>query len=580
MQLKFLPCKREEMEALGWKSVDIVLVTGDAYVDHPSFGTALIGRWLVSHGYKVAILSQPRHHGPEDFRQFGRPLLFFGISAGNLDSVVANYTGNARVRKRDVYSPHGNPYWGKDRTKANRRRPDRACIRYANLARAAWPGVPIILGGIEASLRRFIHYDYQQERLRNSVLVDSKADLLIYGMGERAVLEVARRISSDRPLEAIPGTCERLTEKTYRKRKASVGVLELPGWQEIKEKRASFLDAELEIDASSRTSHPRILVQRQQGAMYLWQNVPAKPLSSKELDEIYELPFARAPHPDFPEVPAFDMIRHSITAVRGCCGNCSFCAIARHQGPVVVSRSPDSVLKEVEQVAKMEDFRGTITDLGGPTANLYGIRCKRIDICKRRDCLFPQICRHLEIDEDAFVTLLGKATKVRGVKHLFISSGLRMDLLIKTPGLLKKILHDHTPGVLKIAPEHTEDEVLFLMHKPGGALLERFLHIARKVSAKMKKELEISAYFITSHPGCTMHHMYGMKKKLEKLKLPVRKFQDFTPTPGTLATAMYVTGLDRYKKKPIYVAKNRRDRAAQRRVLESVMKVSKKGYHG
>ena len=577
MPPRLLPCSRKEMEALGWNCVDVVLVSGDSYIDHPSFGTAIIGRWLEAHGYRVAVLSQPRHHDPEDFRRFGKPRLFFGVSAGNLDSIVANYTGNARIRKRDMYSPYGNPYWGEKRGKAFRRRPDRACIRYANLARAAFPGVPIVLGGVEASLRRFIHYDYQQERLRNSVLTDSKADLIVYGMGERAVLETAERIEAGASLAGIPGTCERLTEREFMERQKDASLRILPSWNEIKAAPERFLDAELEIDANSRTFQPSVLVQKQQGGMYLYQNLPSPPLTVSELDYVYNLPYTRTAHPDFAEVPAYRMIRHSISIVRGCSGNCSFCALSRHQGPVVVSRSRDSVLEEIKRVTSMPDFRGTISDLGGPTANLYGTSCRRLNKCTRRDCLFPKICRHLEIDESAFISLLRAAGSAEGVRHLFISSGLRMELLLRTPALLEKILEDHTPGALKIAPEHTEDEVLVSMHKPGRLVLEKFLRICRKMADKPGRRLEYSAYFMTSHPGCTLDHMKTMKKRLRQLRLPVRQFQDFTPVPGTLSTAMYVTGLDRYKKEPIFVAKGRRDRAAQRKILESVMKRPRSG---
>ncbi len=572
MALKFLPCTCNEMDALGWDYVDVVLVTGDAYIDHPSFGIAIIGRWLEAHGYRVAVLSQPRHQDPGEFRRFGKPRLFFGVSAGNLDSIVANYTGNARIRKRDMYSPYGNPYWGEKRGKAFRRRPDRACIRYANLARAAFPGVPIVLGGVEASLRRFIHYDYQQERLRSSVLTDAKADLLIYGMGERAVLEAAGRIEAGASLAGIPGTCERLTERQFLERQKDASVRVLPSWNEIKTARERFLDSELEIDANSRTFEPSVLVQKQQGGMYLYQNLTSPPLTVSELDSVYSLPYSRSVHPAFAEVPAYRMIRHSITIVRGCSGNCSFCALSRHQGPVVVSRSRESVLKEVKSVTSMSDFRGTISDLGGPTANLFGTSCRRLNKCTRRDCLFPKICRHLEIDESAFISLLKAAGAAEGVRHLFVSSGLRMELLLRTPALLEKILRYHTPGSLKIAPEHTEEEVLVSMHKPGKRVLEEFLRISRKMAEKSGMRLEYSAYFMTSHPGCTLDHMKSMKKRLRQLRLPVRQFQDFTPVPGTLSTAMYVTGLDRYKKRSIFVAKGRRERAAQRRILESAMK--------
>lgn len=572
MSSEFLPCTRREMNSLGWDRVDIVLITGDAYVDHPAFGIAIIGRWLEANGFRVAVLAQPRHHGPEDFTRFGQPRLFFGISAGNMDSIVSNYTGNARIREKDMFSPAGNPYWDNRRGRAFRRRPDRACIRYSNLAKAAYPEVPVILGGVEASLRRFVHYDYQQEKLRSSVLTDAKADLLVYGMGERAVLEVAERIKAGQSLEGIAGTCERLTSREFRLRMEPAEAVVLPSWQEIASDTSKFLDAELEVDAQSRTFQPRTLVQAQKGGMHVWQNPPAAPLCSSELDTVYELPYARAEHPAFRDVPAYRMIRHSVTIVRGCCGNCSFCAIARHQGPVSISRSIGSVVKEVRDITALPDFRGTITDLGGPTANLFGSGCRKRYKCTRRDCLFPAICRHFKVDEQAFLDLLSAVQSVPGVKNLFVSSGLRMELLNRTPLLLKKILAEHTPGVLKIAPEHTEDYVLALMHKPGRQVLEAFLSNAREAAREIGKHLDVSAYFITSHPGCTMEHMFAMKNRLLKLGLPVRKFQDFTPVPGVISTAMYVTGLDRYKKAPIYVAKRRKERMAQRKVLESIMK--------
>ncbi len=559
------------MEQRGWERPDVVLVTGDSYVDHPSFGVALIGRWLEAFGYRVAILSQPRYQDETDFKRFGRPRLFFGITSGNLDSIVSNYTGNARVRKRDAYSPYGDPYFPGPRTKGNRRRPDRAVMVYANLARRAYPGVPIVLGGIEASLRRFIHYDYQQERLRSSVLTDSKADILVYGMGERACLEIARRLERGQELSGIAGTCTRLSPKE----KLPEGCLALPSWDDITKNRALFLDAELQIDKSARSGAATPLVQAQKGGMLVLQNPPARPLTGEEMDFLYELPFTRRAHPSFKKVPAWEMIKDSITVVRGCFGNCSFCAIARHQGPVVTSRSKKSVLREVKRISKDHSFSGTITDLGGPTANLYGVSCKLKKDCRKRDCLFPKVCKNLETNQERMRTLLKAVAGHRAVKRVFISSGLRMELLIRTPRLLEDILKNHTPGALKIAPEHTEEEVLMLMHKPGALVLEEFLERARHVLKRLGKQREITAYFMTSHPGCTLSHMEAMKRKLKRLRLPVRQFQDFTPTPGTISTAMYVTGLDRYHKRPIFVARKRGERMAQRRVLESVMKEAK-----
>ncbi|MEN8142144.1 MAG: YgiQ family radical SAM protein [Thermodesulfobacteriota bacterium] len=562
----FLPAGRKEMLARGWERPDIVLVTGDAYVDHPSFGISLIGRWLESHGYRVAILAQPRHHDHQDFMKFGAPRLFFGITAGNLDSIVANYTGNARVRDDDSYSPGGNPYFAEKKQKSERRRPDRATIRYASLARAAYPEAPIVLGGLEASLRRFIHYDYQQARLRASVLTDAKADLLVFGMGEEAILSIARRLDKKEPLSGIPGTCERLTEKEFRLRADLAPPQPLPSWQEISDTPAAFMAAELAVDEHARSLSTTPLYQKQQ-AMYLWQNRPAAPLAQNELDHLYSLPFQGAPHPDTPDIPAWRMVRHSVTIVRGCSGNCSFCAITRHQGPLVTSRSVNSITSEVKKLSALPHFRGTISDLGGPTANLFATSC-RIKNCKKHDCFFPELCKNLEVNEEIFLEMLDECEKIAGVKHLFVSSGLRMELLLKTGKLLKRLLQKHLPGSMKIAPEHTEDNVLRLMHKPGGHLLPDFIERCRQLVGKGK--LQFIPYFISSHPGCSEKDMERLGERIKKIGLEVRQFQDFTPTPGTISTAMYVTGLDRDSGKKIQVAKGTTARKKQRQILEGI----------
>lgn len=568
MPQDFLPTTVAEMHRLGWARPDIVLVTGDAYLDHPAFGVSLIGRWLEAHGYKVAILAQPRHDDHRDFLRFGAPRLFFGITGGNLDSIVANYTGNAKVRDVDNYSPEGNPYFGEIREKSQRRRPDRAVIRYAALARQAFPDTPIILGGLEGSLRRFIHFDYQQNRLRGSVLTDAKADLLVYGMGERAVLEAAQRLERGEDLSNIAGTCERLTENAFREREQATPSLALPGWREIEQEPARFLAAELTIDRQARAASPQPLSQQQQ-ALWVWQNRPAAPLTSAELDRLYELPFRREPHPGAPRVPAWEMIRHSLTIVRGCSGNCSFCAITRHQGAVTVDRSPASIVRELRELARHGHFKGTVSDLGGPTANLYGTHC-RLPNCKKRDCFVPNLCKNLAIDEEKFLDLLQACRAVPGVKNLHVSSGLRMELLLKTPRLLAELLAHHLPGAMKIAPEHTDPEVLRLMHKPGSRLLPEFLALCRQLAAKSGSKLHFTPYFIASHPGCSEAAMRDLAATAKREGLEVRQFQDFTPTPGTIATAMYVTGLDRDNNRPIFVAKSHSQRQAQRQVLEEI----------
>jgi len=568
MPADFLPTTAAEMHNLGWERPDIILVTGDAYLDHPAFGVSLIGRWLEAHGYKVALLAQPHHDDNRDFLRFGAPRLFFGITSGNLDSIVANYTGNAKVRDKDAYSPEGNPYFGAEQERKQRRRPDRAVIRYTTLARQSYPGIPIILGGLEASLRRFIHFDYQQNRLRGSILTDAKADLLVYGMGERAVLEAAQRLERGEALAGIPGTCERLTENVFRERELATPSLRLPDWAEIGAAPGKFLAAELSIDRQARALAEQPLSQGQQ-ALWVWQNRPAAPLTSAELDRLYELPFRREPHPTSPRVPAWEMIRHSLTIVRGCSGNCSFCAITRHQGPVTVDRSPASVVRELTSLAKLPHFRGTVSDLGGPTANLYGVSC-RLPSCSKHDCFAPELCRNIVIDEEKFLALLRACRQIEGVKNLHVSSGLRLELLLKTPHLLAELLVHHLPGSMKIAPEHTDPEVLRLMHKPGSRLLPEFLTLCRKLATQAGITPHFTPYFIASHPGCSVAAMENLAKVVKKEGLEVRQFQDFTPTPGTISTAMYVTGLDRDTGKPLFVAKNHNERQAQRQVLEGI----------
>jgi uncharacterized radical SAM protein YgiQ len=564
----FLATSPSDLAARGWEWVDIVLVSGDAYVDHPSFGIALIGRLLESQGYRVAVLAQPRYDSPDDFRRFGRPRLFFGISAGNLDSIVSNYTGNAKVRDDDQYSPEGDPYFPGPRTKLNRRRPDRATAIYVNLAKQAYGDVATILGGVEASLRRFSHYDYQQKKIRGSILTDAKADLLVYGMGERAIVEVARRLQQQADLRGIPGTCLRLSPQEFSRQPFAQEQLVLPPLADILADTKNFLIAELLVDKEARAASQKILVQQQQ-SHYVAQMPPAPPLTTNELDSLYALPFTREAHPDSGRVPALAMIRDSITVVRGCCGNCSFCAITRHQGPAIVSRSLASVVAEVEGVAGQAWFGGTITDLGGPTANLYGVSCRQGG-CKKRDCLYPVICPQLVIDEEAMLALLAKVHRVAGVKHLFISSGLRMELLLKTPKLLKALIDHHTPGMLKVAPEHTVDRVLGHMHKPGNAVLQEFVKTCRAITRKQKGKVALSAYLISAHPGCTLADMKQLAQDLRKLDLPVRQFQDFTPTPGTLATAMYVAEMDR-NGAPLHVAKNILERQQQRECLQELL---------
>ncbi len=577
-----LPVSWEECRMRGWSHIDILLITGDAYIDHPSFGVALIGRLLESHGYKVALLAQPRFDTNRDFLQFPSPKLFCGITAGCLDSIVANYSSNGKVRNRDEYSPNGNPWRSGERKKTDRLRPDRATLIYTSLAKSAFSGIPIVLGGVEASLRRFVHYDYKQDKLRGSFLTDAKADILVYGMGEKAILEVAKRLKEGEHLNGISGTCQRLTERELQTNypqielKHSRKVALLPSLNDIFTDRKLFLQAEIEIDRNLRAYSSRVILQKQQSHWILQHPAPA-PLTPEELDGLYDLTFTRKPYPEHQEIPAHRMIEHSVTIVRGCSGNCSFCAITRHQGPAIVSRSRGSIVRECEQIAQMDSFRGTISDLGGPTANLYGTKCS-IGSCKKHDCLYPKVCPNLRTDEKLFLELLREVSDIKGVNHLFISSGLRMELLLQTPKLLQRIIESHTPGALKIAPEHSEEDLLFLMHKEPYSLLQEFVAKCREIGRKSGKKVLLTPYIITSHPGSTIEHTRNLAKKMKALGLQIRKFQDFTPTPGTISTAMYVTGHQPGSGKPLFVPCNQAERRSQRQIIERAFGLGSPGH--
>ncbi len=469
------------------------------------------------------------------------------------------------------FSPEGNPWRTARQAKDNRWRPDRAILTYTQLARRAYPGVPVVLGGVEASLRRFVHFDYKQDRLRGSHLVDAKADLLIYGMGEKSVLLTAEAIAEGRRTNNIPGTCIRLNdaEMSLLRRqmdRCGIPVTELPSWQDIRENSALFMAAETEIDRQARALSNSVLIQRQQ-AMWVVQYPPNKALDSGEMDRLYELPFSRSPHPSAPDIPAYSMIKDSLTIVRGCSGNCSFCAISRHQGPAVTSRSVGSIVKEARSLAEGGNFGGTISDLGGPTANLYGTSCA-IGSCSRHDCLYPKVCKNLLIDEKRFIEMLTKVGAIERVKQLYISSGLRMELLRKTPELMQKLIDKHIPGSLKIAPEHTETEVLRLMHKEPHSQLVAFIETFKTMAKKGDRNLQVTPYIISAHPGCTKKHTAQMVRRLKKLGITIRQFQDFTPTPGTISTAMYVSKIHRDTGKPIEVADSQRERKAQRSLIE------------
>ena len=537
-----LPATRDEMLARGWTELDVLIVTGDAYVDHPSFGAAMIARVLEAEGLRVGVVAQPDWRTPASLQVMGRPRLFCGVTAGNLDSMLANYTAARHKRREDDYSAGGLPG----------RRPNHAAVVYAQLARGAFPGLPVVLGGIEASLRRVAHYDYWEDKLRPSILVDSKADLLVYGMGESAVREIARRLGAaagsgeTADLSGIRGTARLLGANAARRpaarrrrRPALAGRNSRrtgPGcWRPPGSSRPSRAPSAAGGWCSS-TVRAR------------WSSSPPRRrLRETELDALYDLPFTRLPHPAHTApIPAFTMIRDSVTIVRGCAGGCSFCGLGLHQGKFIASRSEASILRELGRLAADPGFRGTVSDLGGPSANLYGCRNGVDDACRacrRPSCLVPAICRHFKIAEEPAIGVLRSARGVPGVKHVFVQSGIRMDVALRTPKYLRELVRHHVSGHLKVAPEHLDPSVLRRMRKPGG-VFEPFLEAFRRESAAAGKEQYLVPYFISSFPGCTQEEMRVVEDYLHASRWNLQQVQDFIPLPMTPAAAMYVTGID------------------------------------
>lgn len=531
-----LPASREEMDRLGWSSCDVILVTGDAYVDHPSFGTALIGRYLESLGYRVGIIPQPDIGDTSDILRLGLPRLFVGISSGAMDSMVNHYTSLNRLRSDDAYSEGGRP--GK--------RPDRAVLRYTNLVQRAMPGVPVVIGGIEASMRRVSHYDFWSDRVRKSILLDSKASILVYGMGERAACEIAAAIDAGRELSGIRGTATFMSAARLEGSDLGEHIL-LPSHEEVTADPAAFMEMTRTIERESNPWSGRTLVQRADTRAVVIRP-PALPLSTDEMDSLYALPFSRKPHPTYSEpVPAFGMIRDSVTVVRGCAGGCSFCALGLHQGRFITSRSPGSVMEEVREIASGEGFGGTVTDLGGPTANLYGLGCTDGDArrtCRRSSCLWPDICSRFRTDHSDYTDILTAAAAVEGVRNVFVSSGIRFDLALRDPGFISALAASHVSGYLKIAPEHFSPEVLRLMRKPLPEVWREFCASFRQESIRAGREQYIEPYLIAAFPGCTMEDMRTAAAELDSAGMRPEKVQIFLPTPMTMATAMYLTGID------------------------------------
>jgi uncharacterized radical SAM protein YgiQ len=565
---RFLPTTREEMRARGWDELDILIVNGDAYVDHPAFGGALIGRFLEARGFRVGMIAQPSWQDTSDLLRMGVPRLMVGITAGNLDSMLNKLTAQKKVRSEDQYSPGGRPGL----------RPNRASVVYGNLCRQAFPGVPIILGGIEASLRRIAHYDYWADQVRRSVLLDSKADLLIFGMGERPVWEVANRLRKGEPVRSlrdVRGTAHVRRKGEWEQIEASQYVTDgkvviLPSYEAVAADKKAFAAMSRAFQFETNPGNARPLLQPH-GREAVYFNPPAFPLETKDMDELYDLPFARVPHYAYAEpIPAYETVKHSIVTMRGCFGGCTFCSITEHEGRVIQSRSAESILREVRALRRMDDFRGTISDLGGPTANMYQMACKDEAIetaCRKMSCVFPEICENLKTDHGPLVQLMKAVREEEGVSRVFLASGIRYDLAERSPEFIRDLARHHTGGQLSVAPEHNKKEVLDKMKKPGIGSYERFAEQFRCASTEAGKSQFLVPYFISGHPGSTLKDMVELALYLKRNDSRPRQVQDFIPTPMSMATCMYYTGVDPFTGSEVYTAKDLREKRLQKALL-------------
>jgi len=598
----FLPMSRAEMDELGWDSCDIILISGDAYIDHPSFGMALIGRLLEAQGFRVGLICQPDWHGAEPFRGLGRPNLFFGVTAGNMDSMINRYTADRKPRSDDAYTPNAEPD----------RRPDRAVAVYAQRCREAYPGVGVMIGSIEASLRRIAHYDYWSDKVRPSVLINAKADILLYGNAERALVEIAHRVAAGEKLSdirdvrgtaflvphgwkpdenwvevdsttvdapgridthlnpyeevtparteaALPGGAQPIRivpvaeRVAARKAERQRSVVRIPAYEAVAYDPVLYAHASRTLHLESNPGNARALVQLH-GERDVWLTPPPIPLTTEEMDYVFGMPYARNPHPSYGDarIPAWDMIRFSVNIMRGCFGGCTFCSITEHEGRVIQSRSEDSVLREIEEIRdKTPGFTGHITDLGGPTANMYRLACKDPAIqssCRRLSCVYPGICENLGTDHGPLIQLYRKARELRGVKKISIGSGLRYDLAVRSPEYIKELVTHHVGGYLKIAPEHTEDGPLSKMMKPGMGAYEKFKELFERFSRQAGKEQYLIPYFIAAHPGTSDEDMMNLALWLKKNNFRLDQVQTFVPTPMALATTMWHTRRNPLKK--------------------------------
>lgn len=567
----FLPTTKKEMQLHGWDIADVILFSGDAYIDHPSFGVAVIGRVLQSKGYRVAIVPQPDWHGDfRDFKKLGRPRLFFGISPGCMDSMVNKYTANKRLRSEDAYSPDGR----------HDCRPEYPTVVYTKILKELYPGVPVILGGIEASLRRLTHYDYWQDRLRRCILCDSGADLLSYGMGEKTIVRIAEEIEAGKHVSELRDLPQ--TVFIARKEEIPGGInsddIVLHSHEECLQNKKAEAENYMHIEEESNKMHAQRLIQKV-GNLYAVVNPPYPPMTTEELDASFDLPYTRLPHPKYKNkrIPAYEMIKHSVNLHRGCFGGCAFCTISAHQGKFVVCRSKESVMKEVEEVVKLPDFKGYISDLGGPSANMYGMHgrnLKACEKCKRPSCIHPAVCANLDTNHSRLLDIYHAVDAVPQVKKSFISSGVRYDLLLhkskdeKTNEAARQYTHElickHVSGRLKVAPEHTSDDVLRLMRKPSFKLFDQFKRVFDRINREENLRQQLIPYFISSHPGCREEHMAELAVMTKKLNFHLEQVQDFTPTPMTIATETWYTGYDPYTLEKVFSAKTPREKLAQR----------------
>lgn len=560
----WLPTTKKEVELRGWDELDVIIFSGDAYVDHPSFGAAVIGRILEAEGLRVAIVPQPNWRDDlRDFKKLGRPRLFFGVSAGCMDSMVNKYTANKRLRSDDAYTPDARPDM----------RPEYPSIVYTQILKRLFPDVPVFLGGIEASMRRLTHYDYWQDRVRPSILVDSGADLLIYGMGEKPIVELTRRLMEGHPLDNVPQTA-------YLTREVSPveGDITLYSHEEcLKDKKKEAANFRHIEEESNKYAAARIL--QKVGKQVVVVNPPYPPLTTEELDHSFDLPYTRLPHPKYKgkRIPAYDMIKHSVNIHRGCFGGCAFCTISAHQGKFIMSRSKESILREVKAVMELPDFKGYLSDLGGPSANMYRMQGTNLDLCKkckRPSCIHPKVCPNLNTDHRPLLDIYHAVDALPGIKKSFIGSGVRYDLLLheskdpkvnqSTREYTRELIARHVSGRLKVAPEHTSDRVLNVMRKPPFAQFETFKKIFDRINQEEGLRQQLIPYFISSHPGCHEEDMAELAVITKRLDFHLEQVQDFTPTPMTVSTEAWYTGYHPYTLEPVFSAKTQREKLAQR----------------